>query len=264
MTDIFDLMAEKSGLKDESKYGLSGDMKKTQYVLELIGSPTDPDTLKCILTAAEQGMEMNCYSMVSDAVSNLDECIAELSPFSITPCLKEADFVTYGGDAITSFIDARGLGYALTPRNATLAAMQDYWVDIAVTNVAPHVSLIIDEVFAKKYSDPSYVSDTQVVNTSSEDLNIFFDALDQQLQGNKYVVCDKFTWADLHWTAYVHLCEVAECNMLIDERKNVKDWFNRIKTKKSQCGQDEVAYDMLPNADETLQGRLKSVVISDY
>ena len=264
MTDIFDLMAEKSGSKDESKYGLSGDMKKTQYVLELIGSPADPDTLKCIITAAEQGMEMNCYSMITDAVSNLDECIVELSPFSITPCLKEADFYACGGDAITSFTDARGLGYALTPRNATLAAMQNYWVDIAVTNVAPHVKLIVDEVFAKKYSDPSYASDMQVVNAACEDLKIFFDALDQQLQGNKYIVCDKYTWADLHWTAYVHLCEIAGCNMLIDERKNIKDWFNRIKTRKTQCGQDEVAYDMLPNADETLHGRLKSVQISDY
>ena len=52
--------------------------------------------------------------------------------------------------------------------------------------------------------------------------------------------------------------------MLIDERKNIKDWFNRIKTRKTQCGQDEVAYDMLPNADETLHGRLRSIQISDY
>ena len=264
MTDIFDLMAEKSGSKDEDRYGLSGEMKKTQYVLELIGSPADPDTLKCIITAAEQGMEMNCYSMITDAVSNLDECIAELSPFSIAPCLKEADFYTCGSDAITAFIDSRGLGYALTPRNATLAAMQNHWVDIAVTNVAPHVKLIVDEVFAKKYSDSSYSPDTQVVNASCEDLKIFFDALDQQLQGKKYIVCDKYTWADLHWSAYFHLCEISGCNAMIDERKNIKDWFNRIKTRKTQCGQDEVAFEMLPNADDTQQGHLKSVVISNY
>ena len=264
MTDLFDLMAEKSGSKEESRYGLSGEMKKTQYVLELIGCPADADTLKCIITAAEQGMEMNCYSMITDAVSNMDECISELSPFSITPCLKEADFYACGSDAITAFTDARGLGYALTPRNATLAAMQNYWVDIAITNVAPHVKLIMDEVFIKKYSDSNYTADMQVVNAACEDLKIFFDALDQQLQGNKYIVCDKYTWADLHWTAYVHLCEIAGCNSLIDERKNVKDWFARIKSKKSQCGQDEVAYDMLPNNAETQEGVLKSVIISNY
>jgi len=264
MTDLFDLMAEKSGSKEDAKYGASGDMKKTQYVLELIGSPADPDTLKCIITSAEQGMEMNCYSTVTDAVSNQEECISEISPLSITPCLREADFYTCGADAITAFTDARGLGYALTPRNAALAAMQNYWVDIAVANVAPHVKLITDEVFEKCYSDPSYKSDMQVVNAACEDLEIFFDALDQQLEGNKYIVCDKYTWADLHWTAYAHLCVIADCNSLIDERKNVKEWLNRIKTRKSQCGQDEVAYEMLPDAGETQQGKLKSVVISNY
>ena len=264
MTDIFNSMAEKSGHTDSSRYGLSGEMKKTQYVLELIGSPTDADTLKCIITAAEQGMEMNCYSMVADAVENMNESIAEISPLSITPCLKEADFITCGGDAITSFIDARGLGYALTPRNVTLAAMQNYWVDIAVMNVAPHVNLIVDEAITRKMDVPSYSPDMQVINVCCEDLKVFFDALDKQLQSKKYIVCDKYTWADLHWTAYIHLCEVAGCNTLIDERKNIKDWFSRIKSKKSQCGQETFAYDILPNAEETLQGSLKSVEISNY
>ena len=93
---------------------------------------------------------------------------------------------------------------------------------------------------------------------------MFFDALDQQLQGNKYIVCDKYTWADLHWTAYTHLLEISGCKVLINERPNVKQWFERIKARKAQCGQDEVAYEMLPSAEETKQGKLKSVKISNY
>lgn len=264
MTDLFNAMAEKSGHADASKYGMSGEMKKTQYVLELIGSPTDADTLKCIITAAEQGMEMNCYSMITNAVDGMDNLIKEISPFSITPCLKEGDFVTCGSDAITSFTDARGLGYALTPRNASLAAMQNYWVDIAESNVAPHVNLMVDEAITKKIKDSSYLPDTQVINANNEDLKIFFDALDQQLSSNKYIVCDKYTWADLHWTAYAHLCVVAGYESIIDDRKNVKAWFDRIKFRKSQCGQDLIAYDMLPNSGETLKGQLKDVVIDNY
>lgn len=264
MTELFNLMAEKSGHTDTPGYGSSGEMKKTQYVLELIGSPSDADTLKCILTSAEQGLEMNCYSMITGAVDNMDESITKISPFSITPCLKEADFVTCGGDAITAFIDARGLGYVLSPRNAMLAAMQNYWVDIAVTNVAPHINVIVDEAINKRVNNPSYEPDMQLINACCKDLGVFFDAMDKQLENNKYIVCDKYTWADLHWTAYVHLCEMAGCNALIDERNNIKDWFRRIKAKKSQCGQDLVAYDMLPNAEETLLGRLKSVEINNY
>ena len=264
MTDIFDSMAEKSGHADKARYGLSGEMKKTQYVLELIGSPTDADTLKCILTAAEQGMEMNCYSMVADAVENMNESIAEISPLSITPCLKEADFITCGGDAITAFIDARGLGYALTPRNVTLAATQNYWVDIAVANVAPHVKLIVDEAVSKKMEGSSYSPDMQMIHACCEGLKEYLDTLDKQLQNETFIACDKYTWADLHWTAYLHLCEVAGCNTLIDERENIRNWYSRIKSKKSQCGQETVAYDVLPNTEETLQGILKSVEISNF
>ncbi len=264
MTDLFEQMAEKSGGQSNAGYGASGEMKKTQYVLELIGSPADADTLKCVITAAEQGMEMNCYSMITDKTDNFDQQILELSPLSVTPCLKEADFYTCGSSAITAFADARGLGYALTPRNASLAAMQDYWVDIAKTNVAPLVEQIVDEIFVKKYSDASHTPDQGVIDSAGEALKIYFDALDQQLQNNKYIVCDKYTWADLHWTAYIHLLDVAGCSALINERSNIKQWFERIKTRKAQCGQDEIAYELLPSAEDTQQGKLKSVVISDF
>lgn len=264
MTDIFESMAEKSGHTDSSRYGLSGDMKKTQYVLELIGSPFDAETLKCIITAAEQGMEMNCYSMESDSVDNMDEGIEQISPLSIKPCLKEADFFTCGGEAITAFINARGLGYSLTPKNVSLAAMQDYWVDIANTNVAPLVNAIVQEKISKKYSDSSYTPDDAVIKENVDELNIYLDALSKQLKNNKYIVCDKYTWADLHWSAYIYLCEAAGITSLLESRPDVQSWFARIKTRKSQCGQDIVALDFLPNAEEISQGKLKSVEISDF
>ena len=264
MSDLFNQMAESTGKGSAEHYGMAGDMKKTQYVLELIGTPYEADTLKCMLTAAEQGMEMNCYSICTNNVENMDVKLKELSPLDITPCLKEADFTVCGSDAITAFIDARGLGYALTPRNAELAALQNYWVDIAVTNVAPHVSKIVDEQITKKIGNSSYTPNQEIINENIETLNLYFDALEKQLMNNKYIVCAKYTWADLHWTAYAYLCEVAECNSLIEKRKNVKQWFERIKSKTSQCGQDIVAIDVLPNRDEILAGQLKSVEINDY
>ncbi len=93
MTDLFELMAEKSGGQGNAGYGASGEMKKTQYVLQLLGAPHCPETLKCILIAAEQGMEMNCYSVITDAVSNQSEAMAELSPLDVTPCRKKQIFI---------------------------------------------------------------------------------------------------------------------------------------------------------------------------
>ena len=264
MTNLFDLFREQAGVDFNPNYGMSGDMKKTQYKLELIGSPYDAETLKCIITAAEQGMEMECYSMAANKDAKITQLLDSLSSIYITPFLKEADFITYGADAITSFIDARGLGYPLTPRNAALAAIQNYWCDIADNNVAPKIAVIVEEVFEKKLIDPAHIPNMQCINQYLSELELYLNALDEQLQTNKYIVCDKYTWADLHWTANLHLCELAGCNSMITERANINRWFKRIKTRKSQCGQDIVAYELLPKLDDLISGKLNNVEISDY
>ncbi|MEM7304365.1 MAG: glutathione binding-like protein [Pseudomonadota bacterium] len=264
MIDLFQQMAEKAGVHSEGTYGMSGDMKKTQYVLELIGSPADPDTLKCIITAAEQGMELNCYSCVTDKVPVFESELENISPLSIVPCMKEADFQVCGSDAITAFIDARGLGYSLTPRNAFLASIQNYWVDIACSHVAPEVCIIVNEVINKNYINEGYSPDRHVIEECLQNLDLYFDALNDQLKNNKYIVCNKYTWADLHWTAYVHLCVLSGYEDLVSSRSHVSKWFGRIQSKKSQCGQNIVAYDYLPTKEEIGSGKIKSIEINDY
>ena len=142
--------------------------------------------------------------------------------------------------------------------------MQNYWVDVAVSNVAPYVQNIVEEALINTANDSSYTPNQQIIEESCKDLQIYFDALDQQLSNKKFVVCDKYTWADLHWTAYTHLCCVAGCEELVTDRQFVHKWFERIKVKKSQCGQNVVAYDLLPNRKQALRGSLNSVEIKDF
>jgi glutathione S-transferase len=255
MTDLFEKMASQAGMADTSKYGLSGDLKKTQYILELLGTPIDANTLKCLLTAGEQGMEMNSYNTDKMAAEEFQAEFQKISPFGITPCLKEADFMVCGTKAILAFIDARGLGYSLSPLNAALVAMQNYWSDIAIKQFAPVAEYLINkEVNGTTGNDAEQLSR----------LDLYLSALDNQLRNNKYIVCDKYTWADLHWTAYIHLIVVAGHVDLINKHQNVAAWWQKIKTKKSQCGQDLVAYELLPNLDDIKTGRLQSVEIQDY
>ena len=255
MTDLFEKMASQAGMVDTSQYGMSGDMKKTQYILELLGAPIDANTLKCLLAAGEQGMEMNSYNTDKMAAEEFQAELKKISPFGITPCLKEADFMVCGAKAILAFIDARGLGYSLSPLNAALVAMQNYWSDIAVKQFAPVAEYLINK---------------KVKGTAGNDaeqfsmLELYLSALNDQLRNNKYIICDKYTWADLHWTAYIHLIVVAGHSDLIDKQKNVVAWWKKIKTKKSQCGQDLVAYELLPSLDDIRTGRLQSVEIQDY
>ncbi len=263
MTEIFKKTGKISEQNSSWKVGMTDELNDHNVKLELIGSPADPETLKCILTAAEHGLEMNCYSIITDTVDESKKAINEVSPLLSTPILKEAEFVTSGSDAITSYIDTRGSNYSLSPDNAELAAIQSYWVDIAVTNVAPKVHAITEEAIIKQYQNPDDPPNLNIIRKNCESLSVFLDAFDRQLSGNKYIVCDKYTWADVHWTPYIHLCEITGCAAIIERRDHIKHWFNRIKTRKSQSGMNLVAYDCLPGSEQTRKGKLNSIHIGN-
>jgi len=88
--DLFDQRA--SGDADAGEYGLSGEMKKTQYVLQLLGSAYCADTLKCILVAAEQGMEMNTGTIDVAGGENQSADFIAVSEFGMLPALKRMTF----------------------------------------------------------------------------------------------------------------------------------------------------------------------------
>ena len=263
MTDLFSMLAASEG-SEQSPYGMAGALKKTQYVLELVGQPHDPATLKCILTAAEQGMEMNCYGLNQAHNADLQQAITAISPFNITPCLREADYLVCGGTAITEFINARGLGYSLTPQNAMLAAIQNYWVDIASNHLDPLIRQRVNQHINASHEAQNYAVEEVVLEPLSQQISSYFALLDDQLKTNKFIVCNKYTWADLHWTVYVHLCEVMGCADLLSRHPNIQRWMEMIKGRKSSCGQDLVAYDLLPDKEQILKCELNSVEIIDY
>ena len=236
MKKIFSEIASAS-----KNYGADGDLKKTQYVLDLIGSISDPETYKCILAAGEQGMEMNCYAIEKLTPSQAEEMN------SYEPCLRESDFIIRGSESIVSFINARGLGYSLEPKNAQLAAIQNYWVDVAKSDFYNAVKNLLDGV-----------------DNYQKDIFFFLEALDKQLRNNKYIVCDKYSFADISWIAYIHYLLINDYENLINSRKNISSWFERIKSRKSQCGQDIVAYDNLPNKQDIKNKKLASVTIPDF
>ena len=263
MNDVFSMLSTNQDT-EIAGYGMSGDMKKTQYILELVGEPHDPDTLTCVLAAAEQGMEMDCYSISNMPTEQVAEGISKISPFSITPCLREADYIVCGWTAITEFINARGLGYSLSPQNAMLAAIQNYWVSVARQGIAQPVRQLIDELINKKRTHENYLVGIETIDHIYKQLSAHFSLLDQQLENNKFIVCNKYTLADLHWTVYIHFCELLGCEELISECRNINKWYQSIKVRKSSCGQNLVAYDCLPTLEQMLLGELNVVRMSDF
>ena len=249
--DIFD---QRAIADTEGEYGLSGDMKKTQYVLQLLGAPFCAETLKCILIAAEQGMEMNCGTVTMAELSGEEFC--SVSEFGLAPALKENDYFTAGSKAITEYINARGLGFSLIPKNVTQAAQQEMLMDKSRA-LSATIATLIDETIVTASND------TVKITAAQEILAPALDELNDLLANDKFLGGKNFAIADLHWTASCHLIELAMPE-LINSRTNIKTWLAAIRSKKSNCGQALIATSLLPTADEIKANTLNNVVITDF
>lgn len=261
MTDLFAFGRAAVGASDAS-YGLAGDMKKTQYVLQLLGSPGQADTLKCLVTAIEMGMETDTGVIDMRAGQHESEDYLTLSPFGMVPTLKEAEYYVAGETGIMSYIEARGLGKRLPPKNAALLAEQNYWSDLACTEVGPHVETLVRERIYKEMAGVD--ADEQAVAAARAALVAPLDALNAQLGSNGMFIIGNYSFADIHWTAYVHLLYEAGEGEQIDQRRNILAWFDSIRTHKSFSGQNIVAYELLPGLDDIRHNRLRSVEIDDF
>lgn len=263
MTDLFAFGTEDDKLDVGERYGTTGDMKKTQYVMQLLGHPGDADTLKCLLTAGEKGIELE--SGILDIIHNQQdtEDYRELSPYGIMPALKEAQYVCAGEEGITVFIEGRGLGNRLPPRNAKTLAEQMYWIDIARSNVAPHVEVLMQQQVIGPMSDSSFQADSAAIDAAREALNAPLDAFNTQVAGNEFAV-GIFSYADIHWTAYIHLLNTIGEAALLDPYRNVKAWLERIKKHKSFSGQEIVPYELMPTLEDIKTNRLSDVVCGEY
>ena len=261
--DIFDQHAPIANVEGDAGYGSSGEMKKTQYVLQLLGTPWDPETLKCIVVAAEQGMELQAgYLDTLKNEQNSQEYL-KISEFGIVPSLRESDYCVTGSSGILAFINARGLGYSLIPKNVNQAAVQDYWIDIAITEASPRVELIVQEQLVATMSDPEYIPDEAAASKAKEELVPVLDALENQLQSNSYII-GNYSLADVHWTPIIHLLMLTDAKELVRDGSQIARWHNSLKTRKSNCGQDIVSFSLLPTKEDIQNKKLLSVEINDY
>ncbi len=254
--DLFDQRAAVD--ESEGQYGLSGEMKKTQYILQLLGAPWCPDTLKCILAAAEQGMEMTCGLVDSSENEQSSSDYLAVSEFGVMPALKESDYTVAGVRAITEFINARGLGNTLIPMNAVKASDQDCWIEISRTQAEPAIATLVAECVCSDSNDAGKIADAK--NTLAPILDMLNDAL-----GKSEFIVDKFSLADIHWTAALHLLSLTAGVDLIEERSNIKNWLAKIRSKKSACGQDVIATSFMPTAADIKAKKLPPIIkIADF
>lgn len=205
----------------------------------LTGHPSCANTAKCVQTAAEKGVDLDTILLTDFS----DSKFLSKSPYGIAPVLQDIDFVVYGVGAVMSYLDDKGFGPSLVPRNGVHRATMYQWANIASTRVAENVGDSINKAA----------------------LAPLFDGLNQQVQNPPKrgdFICGDFSLADIHWSAYCNLIEIGGAGDLISSRPGVAKWFNAVKAHPSTSKEKIIPYTCIPTAEDIKSGTLRGISIN--
>jgi len=235
--------------------GLFSRKKKPEGNIHMRGFPGHIDTCKCLYLGAEKGVKID-FNLL-DLTGNEDKADAylSLSPFGKIPCLGEGDTVISGAAAILPYLDIKGEGQTLTPRKAARLGEQNYWIEVGQHEVLPHIDTLLKEQVLKPMQDSGYSPDQSKIDTALRAIDHVFEEADKQLQDKDYFASD-YTFADIHWTPYLHFCEITGHHDLLSKRPNLKLWFDRIKARKNGT---QITYNVLPGIEQIKNKELRHV-----
>lgn len=219
-----------------------------QDKMKFYGNPTCLNSAKCLFTAAEKGVDIESHFVGLDGEGDAAEAAA-ISPHGSLPVIRDVDFVVYGTAAIMSFLDDKGFGPSLVPRNATVRTIMYQWIHIASDLAQPSVM----ELMSGK-GDKAIVSH-------------WFDALETHLQSKPVslrgdYLCGAFSLADIHWAALAQGCFLANAGDIIESRPLVSKWWDMIKSHPSTSKEKIKAYDVLPTAGDIQGNNLRDIQIN--
>lgn len=218
-------------------------------VKTLYGVAGCAETSKCLFAAAEKGVDINGQAIDVNSESAMND-VVKFSPFGSLPCLKDVDFYVYGTGAILSYLDDKGFGPSLVPRNGVIRAVHYQWSHIATDVFGPAVAKL---------------SEGNADATAIESVKTILSALEAQLSSKgkrgDYIV-GEFCLADIHWAPYVHHCCLFGHSDLVDSLPAVKAWWSNMKIRKSTSKEDYTAYTVLPSMEEVRNNQLRSIHIN--
>lgn len=217
----------------------------------LWGAAACANTSKCLFTAAEKGVDIDARAVDINSDSQMDE-IRNHSPFGSLPCLKDVDHIVYGTIAIMSYLDDKGFGPSLVPRNGVKRAEHYKWIYIANDIFGPAVEQMI--------TSSANGNAERVEQTAKAAIMLLEGKLSSNRKG-EYIV-DEFSMADIHWVSYIHQCLLHEKHALIQEHPYINKWLDLMKTRKSSSKENYVAYTVLPSLSEFTNNQIRSIHIN--
>jgi glutathione S-transferase len=213
--------------------------------MQLFGNPSCINTAKCLQTAGEKGIDIESVTI------NSAEEVSDKSPLNSAPVLKDLDNIVYGPNAILSYLDDKGFGPSLVPRNGVIRAIMYQYAHIAT-----------DYVQMEAYGLLTGSGGNMDIINKSFDLveNILSNPPDPKLKKGAYI-CGEFTLADIHWMACVNALEISG-NDVISQRPEVSAWYDAVKGHPSTSKEAIVPYTCLPTKEDVDSGTLRDVGIN--
>ncbi len=205
------------------------------------------NTSKVLFTAAEKGVDVESRSVDMSSEQEMKE-IRAFSPFGSVPVLKDSDFVIYGTEAIMSYLDDKGFGPSLVPRNGVHRAVQYQWSHIATEHFGPAVARLNE-------------GDDSAMEVVKQCLSALEAQLSSRGKRGDYLV-GEFCLGDIHWAPSIHALCLHNHDSLIDSLPAVKTWWSHMKVRKSMSKENYVAYTVLPSLDEIRNNKLRSISIN--
>lgn len=214
---------------------------KLASAMNLFGHPSCINTAKCLQTAGEKGIDVE-----ANLIQGPDD-VRSMSPLGSAPVLKDLDNVVYGTGAILSYLDDKGFGPSLVPRNGVIRAQMYQWAHMATDYVQEQAAA------------------ARTGGGDRELLTRLYDMLEEKLQDPRKrgdFICGEFSLADIHWSACTNMLMHAGVSDLVDSRGKVKGWWEAVKSHPSTSKEKLTPYSVLPTKEDVDSGQLRNVAIN--
>lgn len=186
-------------------------------MIKIYGSPLS-SAGRCFWALEELGLSYEVMPLDMRAKEHKSESFLRLNPNGKVPVLVDGDFVLWESMAITN--------YLVKKHKSPLAAQNDHeeglilqWSFWALVELQePAVSWLIQEFFV-----PADKRNHQVIEDAKKSLPQLLKVLDGGLQGNSYLVSDRFSVADINVASVVNVLMGLKYDL--SSYINVQKWF---------------------------------------
>jgi glutathione S-transferase len=160
----------------------------------LHGAILSPYVRKVRVALAEKGIEYDSVPVMPFGVS--DEFKA-ISPLGKIPCYQEGDFTLPDSTCILAYLEAKGQGPALVPKDPQQFGRTLWYEEYADTKVASVATVPFFQRFVRAAMMTQEADEAAIRKAIDEDGPHVFGYLEKELEGREYLAGGQFTIADI-------------------------------------------------------------------